>query len=347
MTDLALTRRRSRFWLYAPFVLLILAAAGWSGFWFYVQGQVTGTLDSALAREAQAGRTWTCADRSVAGYPFRIEVRCSSLTLTSSRWGDTVSVRTGPSVAVGQIYTPGLAILEVTGPLQATLPEERKLDLGWSRFEASIALRLDGFERLSVVMAEPNGVLSAPGRENQIWRAAQFEAHVRRNPTRPEADRATDIAISAKGSVLPELDAFIGTTEPGDLDLQATVTQSIAFRRGFNPDALETWRAAGGQLELTRLVTTKGKARVEASGRLLLDQAHRVAGQVNASVAGIDRIGGMQIGGLMGGLGGLFGGQAQAGGTPGMTPLPPLVLREGRFYLGPLRLPVQPLQPLY
>jgi hypothetical protein len=86
MTDLALARRKSRFWLYAPFVLLVLIAAGWSGFWFYVQGRVTQTLDNALAREVQAGRTWTCADRSVGGYPFRIEVRCSSLMLTSSRW---------------------------------------------------------------------------------------------------------------------------------------------------------------------------------------------------------------------------------------------------------------------
>ncbi len=347
MTDLAPTRRRSRLWLYAPFILFVLIAAGWSVFWFYVQGQVTRTIDNALAREVQAGRSWTCANRSVGGFPFRVEVRCSSLELTSTRWGEAVKVRAGPSVAVGQIYTPGHAILEVAGPLQADLPESRKLDLAWNRFEASVALRLDGFERLSMVMAEPSGVLSAPGRENEVWRASQVEAHVRRNPTREAAEQAADIAISAKGSVLPQLDALLGTTEPGDLDLQATVTQSLAFRRGFNPDALETWRVAGGQFEVARLVLTKGPARAEASGRLLLDQAHRAAGQINASVSGIERVGGIQIGGLMGGLGSLFGSQAQAGAAPGMLALPPLVLREGRFHLGPLRLPLQPLQPLY
>lgn len=348
MTAPTPARRKSRFWLYAPFVLLVLIAAGWSGFWFYVQGRVTQTLDSALAREVQAGRTWTCADRSIGGYPFRIEARCSSLTLTSSRWGDTVSVQTGPSVAVGQVYTPGLAILQVTGPLQASLPESRKLNLGWKQFEASIALTLSGFERLSAVMAEPNAVLSVPGSADETWRATQLEVHLRRNPTRPATDNVTDIAISAKGSVLPGLDALIGNAEPGDLDLQASVTQSVAFRRGFNPDALETWRVAGGQFELTKLATTKGTARIEASGRLLLDQTHRISGQVNAAVAGIERIGGVQVGGLMAGLGGLFGNrQAQAGGTPGLTPIPPLVLREGRFYLGPLRLPLQPLLPLY
>ncbi|WP_181832527.1 DUF2125 domain-containing protein [Bosea caraganae] len=342
-------RRKSRFWLYAPFVLLALIAAGWSGFWFYVQGRVTETLDNALAREAQAGRSWTCADRSVGGYPFRIEVRCASLTLTSTRWGDLVSVQTGPSVAVGQIYTPGLAIVQVTGPLQASLPEGRKLNLGWKQFEASAALTLSGFERLSLVMAEPNGVLTAPGKADETWRAAQFELHARRNPTRPATDQATDIAVSTKGSVLPGLDALIGNAEPGDLDLQATVTQSVAFRRGFNPDALETWRAAGGLIELTKLATTKGTARIEASGRILLDPAHRVSGQVNAAVAGIERIGGIQVGGLMAGLGGLLGGrQPQAGATPGLVSIPPLVLRDGRLYIGPLRVPgINAVQPLY
>lgn len=340
-------RRRSRFWLYAPFVLLVLAAAGWSAFWFYAQGRVTQTLDNALAREAQAGRTWTCADRSIGGFPFRIEVRCASLTLTSTRWGDAVQVQTGPGVAVGQIYTPGRAILQVTGPLQASLPESRKLNLAWNQFEASVALSLNGLERLSMVMTGPNAVVTVPGQTDEAWRADQLEVHLRRNPTRPETEHVADIYVTAKRAVLPGLDALLGNAEPGDLDVQASVSQSVAFRRGFNPDALETWRAAGGQLELTKLSTTKGSVRAEASGRLMLDQAHRVAGQINAAVAGIERIGGVQVGGLMSGLGGLLGGKPQADGTPGLTPIPPLVLRDGRFYLGPLRLPLLPLQPLY
>ncbi len=31
----------------------------------------------------------------------------------------------------------------------------------------------------------------------------------------------------------------------------------------------------------------------------------------------------------------------------GLTPLPPASLRDGRVYLGPFRLPLQPLPPLY
>ena len=343
-------RRRSRVWLYVPFFLLAVAAAAWSGFWFMVQGRVTEAVDRALAREAQQGRDWACADRAVTGFPFRIELRCSSLALTSSRWGEAVRIQTGPAVAVGQIYTPGLVILQVEGPMQARLPQERQLDLGWARFEASLAHQDGQPQRLSLALADPKATLTGPSEPIQSWSAAAFEAHLRRNPTRPAPEQAVDIALTAKGAVLPVLDAILGTSEPGDLSLEAVVTQAEAFRSGFNPQTLEAWRTASGQVELTRLSTAKGPARVEAAGRFLIDETRRPAGQVQASLAGIKQIAGLPVGGLMSGLGGLLGGRLSAqlpGAAPGLTPLPPVVLREGRVYLGPIRLPLQPLAALY
>lgn len=350
MTDIAPARRSSRFWLYAPFIMIALLALAWVGFWFVVRGRVADAVDTALLREADRGRSWTCTDRTISGFPFRVELRCASLALTSSRWGDAVRIQTGPSVAVGQVYTPGLVIAQITGPLQATLPEGRTLDLGWKLLETSLQHNAADPERLSLVITEPNATLKSPGNADEGWRAAALEVHMRRNPTRPATDQAVDLALNAKGSVLPAIDALLGTTEPGDVDLQATVTQTNAFKLGFNPDALEIWRNAGGQFELTRLSSTKGAARVEATGQLLLDQTHRLSGRIQASLAGIQQIAGIPIGGLASGLGGLLGGRLSAqlpGVAPGLNPLPPVVLREGRVYLGPIRLPLQPLAPLY
>lgn len=350
MTDIAATRRRSRFWLYAPFVLVAGLAAAWVGFWFVVRGRVAEAVDAALMREAGLGRSWTCTDRSISGFPFRVELRCATLSLTSTRWSEAVRVQTGPALAIGQIYTPGLVIAQVTGPLQATLPEGRRLDLGWSLFEASLSHNAGDPERLSLVMTEPNATLSAAGQANESWRATRLETHLRRNPTRPAADHAVDLAINAKGSVLPALDQLLGISDAGDVDIEATLTQTEAFRLGLNPDALEGWRNAGGQIELTKLVSVKGTARVEASGLFLLDQTHRLSGRIQASLAGIKQIAGIPVGGIASGLGALLGGRLSAqlpGVAPGLTALPPVVLREGRVYLGPIRLPLQPLMPLY
>ncbi|MCU4178408.1 DUF2125 domain-containing protein [Bosea sp. BH3] len=340
------TRRHSRFWLYGPFLMLVVLAAGWSAFWFYARGRAAEAIDAALAREVTRGRTWTCADRTITGFPFRIELRCSALGLTSTRWGDAVRVETGPALAVGQIYSPGLVIFEVSSPARATLPEGRNLEITWKSLEASLGWRHP--ERFALVASEANGTLTTPGANPETWRAATLEAHLRHNPTRPPADQAVDIALTAKGTVLPVIDALLGTTDTGDIDLQATVTQAENFRRGFNPDTLEGWRNANGTLELTRIVSTKGKARVEGSGELVLDPMHRVAGDLRLAAAGIEQIGGLRIGNLLGGLGGLLGGgRGNAAAAPGLTTLPTVVLRDGRVFIGPFRLPVQPLQPLY
>lgn len=351
MTDsLSGRRRSSRAWLYAPFVLLLLVALGWTAFWFVVRGRVIEAVDAALAREEGLGRSWSCTDRSVTGFPFRVELRCSTLALASARWGEAVRVQTGPAVAVGQIYTPNLVIAQITGPLQANLPEGRKLDLGWTRLETSLSHGTAGPERVSLVVTAPDARLTAPGLAPETWRAASVEAHLRRNPSRPATDQAVDLAIAAKGSVLPALDALLGTTEAGDVDIQATLTQSEAFRIGLNPDALEAWRTAGGQIEVTKLVSVKGPARIEATAQFLIDQTHRPAGQIQASLAGIRQIAGIPVGGLAAGIGGLLGGRLSAqlpGAAPGLNALPPIVLREGRVYLGPIRLPVQPLPALY
>lgn len=350
MTDIAPARRNSRFWLYAPFVLLAVLAVAWSAFWFHVRGRVGEAVDAALAREAGQGRNWTCNDRQISGFPFRVELRCSSLSLTSARWGEAVKVQTGPSVAIGQVYSPGLVIAHVNGPLQATLPEGRTLDLGWNLLEASLRHDTGRPDQLSIVVNQPNAVMKAPGFADETWRANELQLHMRRNPTRPEAEQAVDLALSARGSVWPAVDALLGTSEPGDVDLQATLSQSLAFRAGFNPDALNGWRNAGGVLDLTKLTSSKGAAKIEASGQLMLDEANRPAGRLQLAMAGIQQIAGIPVGGLTSGLGSLLGGgrsQAQAPTTPGLTSLPPVVLREGRVFLGPLRLPLQPLPPLY
>lgn len=340
-------RRRSRFWLYAPFALLGLVAAGWSVLWHVARGKVEQQLDAGVAREAAAGRSWTCADRSIGGYPFRLEVRCASLGLVSSRWGDEVSLKVGPAVLVAQAWAPGHVILQATGPLAATLPGGASADTSWSLFEASLKLKMDGFERLSLVIDQPVTTLRRPGQPDEVLRSQAFEAHLRPNPQRFAGETAVDLAIETKGTVLPVLDQLLADATPADLDIQATVSQVPAFRRGFNPDALESWRQAAGDVTVSRLSLRKGAIRVEAAGRGGLDDMHRPAGNLDASIAGVERIGGIKVGGLTAGLGAIFGGRQPAGDASGLTPLPPVVLREGRVFLGPIRLPLQPVAPLY
>src|SRR5438270_809407 len=73
-------RRRSRL-VVMPLALVIVLAGLWSAFWFYAASTAETQIARWREREASFGRVQTCASQSVAGYPFRIEVRCNDAGL--------------------------------------------------------------------------------------------------------------------------------------------------------------------------------------------------------------------------------------------------------------------------
>ena len=79
--------------------------------------------DAWRAQEAKSGRVYDCARRSVAGYPFRLEVRCdgASVSLLSQTAGQAatqtpITAKLGEILVVAQVYDPKLLIAEFTAP---------------------------------------------------------------------------------------------------------------------------------------------------------------------------------------------------------------------------------------
>src|SRR5260370_38707368 len=86
MSDMTLAPRRRPLWrLFIMPILLVIAAAAWSAFWFYAASQVDASANAWRSQEAQAGRVFDCATRSLPAFPFRLEVRCprASVALVS------------------------------------------------------------------------------------------------------------------------------------------------------------------------------------------------------------------------------------------------------------------------
>src|SRR3954468_6712212 len=122
MSDMSLTSRRRSLWrLFIAPALLLVAAVAWTAFWFFAASQVDAKADAWRAQEAKSGRVYDCARRSVAGFPFRLEVRCggASVLLTSQTAGQApapITARLGQILVVAQVYDPKLLIAEFTAP---------------------------------------------------------------------------------------------------------------------------------------------------------------------------------------------------------------------------------------
>ena len=83
MADMTVTtHRRPRWQLFLVPGLLLAAAAAWSVFWLFAASQAEVKADAWRAQEARAGRIFDCARRSMAGFPFRLEVRCEGASVS-------------------------------------------------------------------------------------------------------------------------------------------------------------------------------------------------------------------------------------------------------------------------
>ena len=97
MSDMSLTSQRRSLWrLFIAPALVVVAALAWTAFWFFAASQVDVSADAWRAQEAKSGRVYDCARRSVAGFPFRLEVRCdgASVSLRLQTAGQSAALRT-------------------------------------------------------------------------------------------------------------------------------------------------------------------------------------------------------------------------------------------------------------
>jgi len=341
------SRRHSRFWLYTPFILLLLVAVAWSVAWFVIRNRAAETLDTWLEAEKRAGRQWTCTDRTIAGYPFRVELICNTLSLKQG----AVTASFGRTEAIAQVYQPRLVIAEVAGPLRVS---DGKVTVQgrWDLLQASIHASQTGLQRLSIAANAPKFTVTGLLPQEIATSGQHLELHLRPNPSRI-SERAYDAALSVKQASIPVLDALIGGTELTDLNADVTATQTADFQGRPLAQELERWRSAGGVLDVLMLSVAKGPRRLEAKGQLTLDEEHRPAGQLNLAAAGLDGLIGNITGNRTSGalLGALLGqnprAQARTDGQPQLSQLPPLILSNGFLAMGPFVIPNVRLQPLY
>ncbi len=339
--------RRTRWGLYLPLAALGLVVAGWSSFWFVARGLVNDGLNKAIEDARARGDVWTCLDRSLSGYPFRLELRCKSITLARTASAGVVQLSTGPMLAVGQPQTPSHVIVQIDGPMLMNLADGRRIEARWDLLEASRKGSGGDLERLSLDVRKPVVSVSGPQAAVSTFSSATLEAHVRRHPARPAADKARDLFVRVTQLASGDLDALFGDTNLSDVDLQITTNQADLLANGITPTSLEAWRSAAGKLEITRLALKKGLKQIEAKGELWIDDDKRPAGRLEPSVANIDQFAGIRLRGGAMDFASALSGRAQPANPDGLKPLPAIDIRAGRVGLGPLRLPVPPLLPLY
>jgi hypothetical protein len=272
-----------------PSLLLLLLLLGWTAFWFYAAGRAERTLDGWRAREARGGRVHACANQTLAGFPFRLEVRCADPTAELRALKPPVMLTAREILAVSQVYDPTLLIAEFTGPLTLADPGQQPFAVAdWKLAQASVrgtpaapervSIAVDG-SRVERVAGDPVGVLFSADRSELHGRIVS--GTVRDFPV-------IEAVLRLRAATAPTLHPALAQA----LDAEFTVV--VRGLRDLSPkpwaDRLREIQAGGGIFDIVRARAQQGEIIAVGSGALELTASGRLNGEVHLTIAGIDQL---------------------------------------------------------
>jgi hypothetical protein len=296
MTDFTLSPRRRPLWgLFIAPVLVLVAAVAWSLFWFYAASQVDVRADAWRAQEAKSGRIYDCANRSVAGFPFRLEVRCDGATvkLVSQTAGASaqtpITAKLGEILVVAQVYDPKLVIAEFTAP--ATVSDKAAQSsyvVNWRLGHSSVVGLPAVPQRASIVFDDPaidrlDGSVQVP-----LASAKHVELHGRIAEGSPADHPGIESVLQISGGSIKGLHPLLA--EPFDADVRATLNGLKDFSPKPWPERFRELQAAGGHVDIMQSRIQQGDVVAVAAGTLGLNPDGCLDGELQMTVAGIEKV---------------------------------------------------------
>lgn len=297
MSDMTLAPRRRPLWrLFILPVLLLVAAAAWSAFWFYAASQVDVKADAWRAREAKSGRVYDCARRSVAGFPFRLEVRCdgASVLLQSQTAGQAatqtpVTAKLGEILVVAQVYDPKLLIAEFTAP--ATISDrggQPSMSVNWRTARSSVVGLPAVPQRASIVFDDPQVDRVDASVPTPLARARHVELHGRLAEGSASDHPLIESVLKIEGGSVQEVHPLLAA--PFDADVRAMLSGLKDFSPKPWPVRFRDIQAAGGHVEIVQSRIAQGDLVAVAAGTLGLSPSGRLDGELQMTVAGIEKV---------------------------------------------------------
>jgi len=367
------SRRRTRRRYIGLVVLVLALIAGWSWFWKYAAAEAEAAVEGWRAREARAGRIYTCGSQSMGGFPFRIEVNCDAASAEFRSNQPPVEVKAGGVLVVAQVYQPNLLISEIQGPLTiADIGRAPKIVANWKLGQSSVRGTPRNPERVSMVFDEPVVNLVTNGSETNLLRATRVELHGRIAEGSATDNPVIEVVLRLAQASAPAFNP--ATVQPVDAEIMGVM-------RGLGDFSPKPWRERfrelqrkGGRIDITQARIAQGDTVAVGSGSLSIDPNGQLDGQIDVTVAGLepflvaigaqqtiqksqnmDKVAGM-LDRLSPGLGQVAREQAGANLSLGINMLGkpatlegrravtlPLLFRNGTAYLGPIPLGSTPV----
>lgn len=276
----------NRIFMYGPIGLLLLIIVLYSVYWRVQADTLSARLDRANGGEVIPGLVFAFAEKSVGGYPFRLDVVLSGVTFSHPAPEGETAWRTEKLALHTLSYGRNRYIFEVTGlqsfarpPLVlGTVPRVVFVTPAIAR--ASAILRDGRLVRFDLDLLEPQSKDATQGAApNRTLTADRAQLHLL-----ARADNTIDVAMQ-----IDNADIGAGLSAGGSeirlplINLRAKLTQGEAldaFMAGgmSAADAADAWRMRKGALAVSDLALSWPDAHADLKGDLVLNDADRLTG---------------------------------------------------------------------
>jgi hypothetical protein len=281
--------KRRRPWRVAlPLIVFLALAAAWSAFWYRASAEVGTILEEWRAREAQAGRNYTCDRQSIGGFPFRFELLCSDAVADLASNDPRVALKAANIHIAAQVYDPTLLIAEIGSPLTIAVTGQAPVHADWSLLQVSLRGRPPAPDRISMAVDDAVINASVNGANATILRGKHIELHARIGSGTVMDHPVLDLAATLTGTAAPSLHPL--TQKPLDLTAVGVLRGLDDLRPMPLPERLRQLQAAGGRLEIKQARIQQGDVTAIAAGSLGLKADGRLDGKLDLTVSGLERV---------------------------------------------------------
>jgi hypothetical protein len=259
-----------RFKLLLVFALLVVVA--WSVLWFVAATIVDRHVQKAEMTALHAGMTANCLNRSVTGFPFRIEVRCDPGSRAGNR---DATVTVGGATVAALVYDPDRVIAEVAGPVEIAADNAPPLRAEWSLAHASARLDFanQALERFDAEVKQAR--LHVGGRPP--LHIGELGAHVRRDP-----EARSDLGLAVRFSQVEVVEG----QPPASFSFRGRLGEGAPLLAGRPRALLDALASGGVPLVIEAATFESGGMEMEATGEVVLGADGRLNGTVDVAIAG-------------------------------------------------------------
>jgi hypothetical protein len=282
----------NRIFMYGPVALLLTLVILYSVFWRVQADTLSARLDRANGGELIPGVSFSFAQKTVGGFPFRLDVLLSGVSFGYHSGGAELDWRSDRIALHRLSYNSGQFIFEADGVQSFTWiagqdSRPATVSLMPETARASAILTAGRLVRLDLDIWRPRGKeqnAQQPGIEFSADRA-QFHALARRNDT---LDLVLQIDNGRAGATAAPtiLQAAFSL-----IDCRATLDRAgslLGIENGTQAvsGALQQWRAQQGSIDVTSLALNWPDARANLRGKLTLDSDDYLSGVLRGDQVG-------------------------------------------------------------